>query len=98
MTSMTLAYGDGGSNESDEKSSIHDTRPDNEMPATAARVLLNVLCMGVEEDLASMVCRFSSKRHTEIEGRQAQQKGLGAARRAQRRQQRHPEPSCRSTV
>ena len=64
--------------------------PDSEIPATAVRVLLNRSCRGVEKKLASMARRFSCRRYTEIERRQAKQKGSTAARRARRRQRRHP--------
>lgn len=81
---------DGDSGESDDEGNIQDTMPDSDVPATAVRLLLNNACRGVERKLASMVRKYSGDRYSEIERRQAQQKGGGAAKRIRRRQRRHP--------
>ncbi len=81
---------DENSGESDDEDSIQDTIPARDIPATAVRLLLNKACRGVERKLASMERKFSGDRYTEIERRQAKLKSRGAAKRARRRQRRHP--------
>ena len=64
---------------------MQDTLPARDIPATAVRLLLNKACRGVERKLAG-----SGDMYTEIERRQAKLKGRRAAKRAWRRQRRHP--------